>query len=50
LRVDFAANGVPLGVEITAPTVVTVTDINAVLIKLGLPAISPEDWAPLRAA
>lgn len=48
--VDFAANGEPIGLEITAPTRVAVEEINAVLEKLGLAAISPEEMAPLKAA
>jgi hypothetical protein len=36
--------------EIITPTSVTVSQINVVLSKLGLAAISPEELAPLQAA
>jgi uncharacterized protein YuzE len=48
--VDFSANGKPIGLEIITPTSVTVSQINVVLTKLGLAAISPEELAPLQAA
>jgi hypothetical protein len=47
---DFAANGEPIGLEITAPTQVTAEQINAVLTRLGLAPIAPEELAPLNAA
>jgi len=50
LRVDFDAGGVPIGVEITAPQAVTITEVNAVLAGLGLPPLPIEELAPLRAA
>ena len=50
LRVDYDASGTPIGVEITAPGAVTVTELNAVLVRLGVPPISQDEWAPLRAA
>lgn len=50
LRVDFDASGAPIGVEITAPRAVTVAELNEVLARLGLPPVSLDDWAPLRAA
>lgn len=48
--VDFSASGEPIGLEILTPTSVTVIQINALLTKLGLAAISPEELAPLQAA
>jgi hypothetical protein len=48
--VDFSPSGEPIGLEIIAPTSVTVSQINVVLTKLGLAAISPEELAPLQAA
>jgi hypothetical protein len=45
--VDYAATGEAIGVEITAPAQVTVRDVNAVLAKLGLSPLSPEELAPL---
>jgi uncharacterized protein YuzE len=50
LRVDYDAHGTPIGVEITAPAVVTVAQMNTLLAGLGVSAVEPEDWAPLRAA
>jgi hypothetical protein len=48
--VDYAPSGEPIGLEITAPTCVTVDQVNTVLEALGLPAMSPEELAPLHAA
>jgi hypothetical protein len=50
LLVDYADGGEPIGLEITAPSQVTVEQINAVLDKLGLENIDPEELAPLKAA
>ncbi|MCC6652399.1 MAG: DUF2283 domain-containing protein [Candidatus Eisenbacteria bacterium] len=50
LRVDYDANGKPIGLEITAPSAVTIADVNAVLARIGVPELAAEDWAPLRAA
>jgi hypothetical protein len=49
LRVDFDAQGTPIGVEITAPAIVTVGQLNAVLAPLGVARVEPEEWAPLAA-
>lgn len=49
LCVDFDADGAPIGVEITAPAHVTVDEINAILVPLGIPEVAPEEWAPLAA-
>jgi len=48
--VDFAQGGRAIGIEITAPTMITATDINRVLAELGVPPVTVEDLAPLRAA
>lgn len=48
--VDYAAGREPIGIEITAPGQVTVEEVNAVLEKLGLAAMGPEELAPLKAA
>ncbi len=48
--VDFAANGGPIGVEITAPSQVSIDTLNVVLTKLGLATLSPEELGPLQAA
>jgi hypothetical protein len=49
LRVDFDARGTPIGVEITAPALVSIADLNAVLAPLGVTGVEPEEWAPLAA-
>jgi uncharacterized protein YuzE len=49
LRVDFDDQGKPIGVEITAPAIVTVVQLNAVLAPLGVARVEPEEWAPLAA-
>lgn len=48
LVVDFAADGRPLGIEITAPAILSLEHFNRVLDELGLPAVTAEDLAPLR--
>lgn len=48
--VDFDENGKPIGIEITAPSIVTAKEINCVLKNLGLPEIKEAELAPLRAA
>jgi len=50
LVIDFAPNGQPIGIEITAPTKLSVAAFNAVLQGLGCPAASQADLAPLVAA
>lgn len=50
LIVDFNQSDKPIGIEITAPTIVTATEINRVLEKLGLPEIKGVELAPLKAA
>lgn len=42
---DFAVNREPIGLEITVPMQVTAGQINAVLTKLGLALIAPEERA-----
>ena len=50
LLVDFGPNETPIGIEITAPSAVTIADVNAVLAGLGLDSLPEAEWAPLRAA
>jgi uncharacterized protein YuzE len=50
LIVDFDQSGRAIGIEITAPTKVTITDLNRVLSELGAPPVTGDDLAPLRAA
>ena len=47
---DFGPDGEVIGLELTAPAHVTAEEINAVLERLGLTGISPEELRPLRAA
>ncbi len=48
--VDFERDGRAIGIEITAPTKITITDLNRVLSEVGAPPIAGEDLAPLQAA
>jgi hypothetical protein len=50
LVVDLAADGRPIGIEITAPSRVTVTALNRILRSFGLSPLTRADLAPLRAA
>ncbi len=50
MRVDYDADGAPMGVEISAPSAVSAEDVNAVLAGLGVAPMPLEEWAPLRAA
>jgi hypothetical protein len=52
--VDFDAKGTPIGVEITAPALVTVAQLNELLVPLGVvplgvARLEPEEWSPLAA-
>lgn len=48
--VDLGRSGKPIGIEITAPGLVSQTIFNRVLKRFGLPAVKSADLAPLRAA
>ncbi len=50
LVTDFNRGGKPLGIEITAPSIVTLRALNRVLRDLGLPPLKRADLAPLLAA
>lgn len=50
LLIDLSESGEALGLEITAPAVVTLNDINAALKKLGFDPLSAEEYSPLLAA
>jgi len=50
LLVDYQADGRPIGLEITAPGKVTLDQINAVLERLHLPLLDPQELTPLKAA
>jgi uncharacterized protein YuzE len=49
LKVDFDAAGTPIGVEITAPSIVSVASLNAVLAGVGVAAIDADELARLAA-
>ena len=48
-RVDFDAQGTPIGAEITAPALVSVAMLNELLVPLGIARVEPEEWSPLAA-
>lgn len=50
LVVDYAANGRPVGVEITAPLAVPLERLNGLLTNLGEAPLTEEDYRPVRAA
>lgn len=50
LLVDYTADGKPIGIEITAPAQVGITELNRILADLHAPAVTNEDIAPLSAA
>ncbi|MFQ6047146.1 MAG: hypothetical protein ACE5PT_12465 [Gemmatimonadales bacterium] len=50
LLVDYSSDGRPIGIEITAPSLATAEQLNALLGELGLPPVASEELAPLRAA
>lgn len=50
LVIDFGADGQAIGIEITAPTKVSLAAVNAVLRELGHAPASPADLAPVIAA
>jgi hypothetical protein len=47
LAVDYAADGRAIGLEITAPSRVTLSDINRVLTALGQEPATADELAPL---
>jgi hypothetical protein len=50
LLIDFTADDRPMGIEITAPGMVSVAILNRILDGLGLPPATEADLAPLIAA
>ena len=50
LIIDISAKGDAIGIEITAPAVVTLAVLNRVLREFGCAPIRRADLAPLRAA
>jgi len=49
VRVDLDEQGVPIGLEITAPAAVTGTELNAILTRHGVVPLDVAEWAPLAA-
>lgn len=49
VRIDLDERGGLLGLEITAPSAVTIGELNAVLAQYGVAALNDEEWAPLAA-
>ena len=50
LIVDLGRGGKPIGIEITAPRLISHTILNRVLKQFGLPVVKSRDLAPLAAA
>lgn len=50
LVVDLAGNGKPIGIEITAPSRITVAALNRALTAIGAEKLTSSDLAPLSAA
>ena len=50
LLIDFSSDGRPIGIEITSPSRLDLSVLNAVLVRLGQQPARPEDLAPLVAA
>jgi hypothetical protein len=50
LVVDYAADGQPIGIEITAPEAVSLERLNGLLSDLGQPPLPEGDFRPLTAA
>ena len=50
LVVDYAGDGTPIGLEITAPGHVSFEAINSVLDRIGQPRMTAKESAPLAAA
>jgi len=50
LIIDYTETGKAIGVEITAPGILDVAELNRVLAGIQAPALTAEDIAPLRAA
>jgi uncharacterized protein YuzE len=50
LVIDLSRDGQPIGIEITAPSKISVATMNRVLTKLGLSRVTRVELAPLLAA
>ena len=49
LRIDYDAHGKALGIELTAPRLATLHQLNA-LMMMGQEPVQEQEWAPLEAA
>jgi hypothetical protein len=47
LVTDYTVDGRPIGIEITAPSVLTLSSLNAALAAAKQPLAAPDDIAPL---
>lgn len=50
LLVDFADDGRAIGIEITSPSRLDLSALNALLVRLGHEGVRAEDFSPLVAA
>ena len=50
MLIDLSRSGRPLGIEISAPTLVSQTALNRILKQYGQSPVKRADLAPLRAA
>lgn len=49
VKIDFDAGEVPIGVEITAPSAITIDELLALLTSLGIDHLDRSELAPLAA-
>jgi uncharacterized protein YuzE len=50
MLIDYSRAGRPIGIEITAPSKISLAALNRVLTQLGLSKVKRQDLAPLLAA
>ena len=50
LVVDYGPSGSPIGIEITAPALVSFEPFNALLTRLGQRPVTAQEFAPLHVA
>jgi uncharacterized protein YuzE len=49
IKIDFDASETPIGVEITAPSAITIDELIALLERLGIDQLDRSELAPLAA-
>jgi uncharacterized protein YuzE len=49
VRIDVDDAGTPIGIEITAPSAITVSELNGILAQHGISELDEAEWAPLAA-